>query len=653
MTVLRDLAQQAVDHGISVVAARMDGTKRPVGEWKQYQRRLAAGDELDRWFGDTQEAIGVICGRVSGGLEMIEFEGRAIKDGTYTRFQEAMLASGLADLWRRITDGYQETTPSGGLHVFYRCEHIEGNKKLARRRTDHGEIQVLIETRGEGGFVVIAPTTGNCHPTGRPWTRTKGSLETIATITPGERTAIHAVAESFDTYRNTDNPNSPTQPVDDERPGDRYNSHPDAIRRTYQLLKTHGWQLDHVDRDGTKYLTRPGKNTADGISATLGHPKTGGQGFYVFTTSSEFEAERSYNPFQVYTILQHQGDYAAAARHYAAEERAGEPDWTVTTGTPKEPPPLTEHPGITPINLNEVITGTFADEQWLVEPIIPKNRQTSIYAKGKSGKSLLGLEIACSLASGRPVAHEPEQPPTHVIYIDFEMTPGDLQERLLSLDHTPKQDDWTALETHLHYYLLQPFSPFDTREGGEQLVEIVQHHDAELIVIDTLIRSVEGEENSADTIKNFNRYTGQRIKALGKTLVRVDHAGKDDGRGQRGSSAKRDDVDLVWRLRSEPGASEGVTNMRLINDACRMSWVPQEIVVRRHDYPLRHEIPKKQLTDRESIAWQWLEDIDHPAEMGLTNTWETLKDRADKPEGVTRAHLQGAQKFRRRSDETA
>ena len=642
---LRALAQLAIDHDISVVPARMDGTKRPVGEWKQYQRRQATAEELDRWFHQEQEGIGVICGKVSGGLEMVEFEGRAIADGTYGRFQEAMLASGLADLWRRVTDGYQETTPTGGLHVFYRCETIEGNKKLARKRTNEGT-QVLIETRGEGGFVVVAPTSGACHPTGKPWVKAKGSLATIADITPGERAAIFGVAASFGTDERSDQPKA-TQPYEssEERPGDRYNESPGVVKRTYETLREHGWSLHHTDPDGTIHLTRPGKNTREGSSATLASPKTGGKGLYVFSTSTDFDGEQYYSPYAVKTILEHGGDFTASAKAIAAEETANEPKWDVTVGEKQPEEPLS---GLQPLNLTEVIEGTFADEQWLVEPILPRGRQTSIYAKGKAGKSLIGLEISCALASGRPVGQEAARPPQHVVYIDFEMTPSDLQERLLSLEYAPKHDDWQPLIEHLHYYMLQPFSPFDTREGGNELLEIVDRHDAQLVTIDTLIRSVEGEENSSDTIKNFNRYTGQRIKALGRTLLRIDHAGKDSTRGQRGSSAKRDDVDLVWRLTVEPGADEGIQNIRLLNDASRMSWVPQQVNIKRHEYPLKHEVQAEKLGDKESSAYLWLNEISHSRDMTQRETWEAVQERADRPDGIWKTHIQKAQGFRRR-----
>ena len=47
------------------------------------------------------------------------------------------------------------------------------------------------------------------------------------------------------------------------------------------------------------------------------------------------------------------------------------------------------------------------------------------------------------------------------------------------------------------------------------------------------------------------------LKEAGIALLRIDHAGKDLTRGQRGTSAKRDDVEVVWFLKKLPGETAG------------------------------------------------------------------------------------------------
>ena len=136
--VTTEVLQAALDFhaaGISVVPASENGSKAPIGSWKQYQVTRAGVDQLRDWFSGSATGIGIITGSVSGNLEMVEFEGRAVADGLLTEAREIAHASGLGELWEIIIKGYLEMTPSGGIHILYRIadEPVPGNTKLARR----------------------------------------------------------------------------------------------------------------------------------------------------------------------------------------------------------------------------------------------------------------------------------------------------------------------------------------------------------------------------------------------------------------------------------------------------------------------------------------------------------------------------------------
>ena len=76
-----------VDAGCSVIPIRGDGSKAPNGPWKAAQTVRAARDVVTGWLG--QGGIGVVCGAVSGHLEMFELEGRAVTDGYGQKLREA------------------------------------------------------------------------------------------------------------------------------------------------------------------------------------------------------------------------------------------------------------------------------------------------------------------------------------------------------------------------------------------------------------------------------------------------------------------------------------------------------------------------------------------------------------------------------------
>lgn len=92
------------------------------------------------------------------------------------------------------------------------------------------------------------------------------------------------------------------------RPGDAYNQ-----QATWeQVLDGSGWQHMY-DRGVEGYWCRPGKNPRDGHSATTNYGNS--NLFYVFTTDADgFESGESYSKFRVYSILNHGGDDAAAAK---------------------------------------------------------------------------------------------------------------------------------------------------------------------------------------------------------------------------------------------------------------------------------------------------------------------------------------------------
>lgn len=206
------------------------------------------------------------------------------------------------------------------------------------------------------------------------------------------------------------------------------------------------------------------------------------------------------------------------------------------------------------------------------DDVLARGRGHALYAGFKTGKSLFMLAVAAKLALVGVA----------VIYIDLEMGEDDLYDRLSDMGYGPETD-----LSGLHYAVLPSLPPLDTDLGGQALlarVDAVQelHPGAQVaVVIDTTARAVSGEENSADTYRGFARATGLGLKQRGITWARLDHSGKDQSKGQRGSSAKGDDVDVVWKLtRTDNG-------VELKRDASRMGWVPAKVAFRQTAEPLR------------------------------------------------------------------
>jgi hypothetical protein len=220
-----------------------------------------------------------------------------------------------------------------------------------------------------------------------------------------------------------------------------------------------------------------------------------------------------------------------------------------------------------PIDWNALRSRESTAGEFLVPGLLPAGRQVSVYARAKEGKSLLALDIALNLATGGNLFGEPNTTGSmSVIYLDMEMTEQDLLERLTDFGY----DQSTDL-TYLHYFLLPELAPLNTVPGARALEHLVDLYEPRLVIIDTLGRFVEGDENSSDTIRGFYKNTGVFLKKMGVSLLRLDHEGKDSSNGSRGSSAKNEDVDVVWRLSRSSG------QVTLKRQFSRVSWVPESV----------------------------------------------------------------------------
>lgn len=362
MTLL-DAALGLAETGLSVLPVTPDGSKSPAKNWKDYQTKAPTQAELQAWFTPgTYDGVGVITGAVSGNLEMFEIEGRAIH--LTGQLAQLMADNGFGDLWQRLCNGYLEQSPSGGLHWLYRVDGpARPNTKLAKRPATPEELalhkatetakaidsltgemldkrlaridamtpeqlpQVLIETRGEGGFTVTAPSNGRTHPTGKPWQLLAGSPTTIPTLTVDERDALYVLASTFDTMPTIEAPTTPAPKgtTPGVRPGDDFNQ-----RATWDdILIPHGWTRGKSFGNNCFGWVRPGKQLRDGISATTG--RNDGDNLYVFSTSTEFDTEKAYSKFAAYTLLEHAGDWSKAAKALAADGYGQEPHRDVTT----------------------------------------------------------------------------------------------------------------------------------------------------------------------------------------------------------------------------------------------------------------------------------------------------------------------------------
>ena len=317
------------DAGLSVLPA-IGRDKRPSVAWKKYQTRLPMEKEVAGWFRGRPDSICIVTGKVSGNLELLDFDsGGELFDAWFDSIPEKLRGSLVV-----------ETSQSGGRHVIYRCEQaVDGNLKLAQATRDGKQI-TLIETRGEGGLFLCSPSIG--------YELVQGELTLPPKLTTAERhSLLHAAWELNERRPDPTGSQSSFQLTDETRPGDKYNEDGDVVA----LLKKHGWKPRAELADGNQHWTRPGKPS--GTSATLKD-----RVFFVFSSNAApLEAGRAYSPFALYASLEHAGDFETAARELGAASRCGSFELApvmFASNTDKQTAPALNDPGIIPEHLFDV-----------------------------------------------------------------------------------------------------------------------------------------------------------------------------------------------------------------------------------------------------------------------------------------------------------
>jgi putative DNA primase/helicase len=348
---------------LSFIPVRPDGSKAPqLVSWDEFKGRRPTRDEAIAWFsGQPPPGIAIVGGKVSGNLLVLDFE--------FLDFYEEWLAlveaqaPGLAARLPMVrTPGKDE---AGGRHVYARSTGpAVPTSKLARitraeaeRRTGDPGKTTAVEVKAEKGYVLTVGCPPNCHETGRVYEHLSGPpIEETPTLTESEVNLLLSCARALERGDKASADRRPGPAGDANRPGDDFNR-----RASWGDVLPDGWRKVRENGE-VVYLCRPGKDA--GVSATIGYCRSerAGPKLYVFSTNAEpFEAERSYSKFEAYALLNHGGDFKAAARELArrgyGECRQGSADaaprpaegpptaWSTGRGTSRSPSPSSARSG--------------------------------------------------------------------------------------------------------------------------------------------------------------------------------------------------------------------------------------------------------------------------------------------------------------------
>jgi hypothetical protein len=141
---LKDLVPQYRAEGLSLFPLPWKSKRDDSFKWGVFQERLPTDAEIGKWFNGHPSNIAVVCGQVSGGLVVVEFD----NPDYFNEFDLAfMVRTGeRIDEFTRVTKGKR------GPHVWLRVKGITKSKKTPK-----------CEIRSDGNYIVVPPSV---HPDG-------------------------------------------------------------------------------------------------------------------------------------------------------------------------------------------------------------------------------------------------------------------------------------------------------------------------------------------------------------------------------------------------------------------------------------------------------------------------------------------------------
>lgn len=283
-----------------------------IKEWKEFQSRPMTEQECEKYFGDAY-GMALLCGGKRK-VTAIDFDLKYDLSGDLFERYKGKLDK---DLLKKM---YVQSTKNGGFHLVFSSDKVEGNQKLASRYTTAYEqhqtymenfsnpktrdkamrigsadkVRVLIETRGEGGYICINPTPN--------YKKVYGKLQEVSVedydILLSATREFNEIAEVKTDIRVSKYDEWKLSPFND------FNDRFDII----YYLSSNGWDTVGRTYGRSVRLKRPGQTHAK--SSALYDTET--KIFNVFSTSTVFDVNRGYTHSDIFIELECNGDTTLA-----------------------------------------------------------------------------------------------------------------------------------------------------------------------------------------------------------------------------------------------------------------------------------------------------------------------------------------------------
>jgi hypothetical protein len=292
--------------GYSVIPVNSE--KNPaISVWIQFQRRPMTPEECELHFKDVW-GIALLMG-TDKKLTALDLDLKYSLDKFFLGNYKKKLGKKL------LSQFYVQSTKNKGMHFVFSSDKIENNMKLASRETSpeeknevyvdnyenlrtrgkalkiamHYKSLAFLETRGEGGYIVMAPSPGYESIYGKIGHLSSEDYDEIMTISRSFNEFSELNKDyKIEKYRNSD-----------VNPFEEFIQRGDIL----SILYDNGWE---EIRETGNYIRLKRAGNPSSKSSALYDKVT--KVFTVFSTSTNFEPNRGYSAASVFVELEAEGD---------------------------------------------------------------------------------------------------------------------------------------------------------------------------------------------------------------------------------------------------------------------------------------------------------------------------------------------------------
>ncbi|WP_374086771.1 AAA family ATPase [Methylomicrobium lacus] len=178
--------------------------------------------------------------------------------------------------------------------------------------------------------------------------------------------------------------------------------------------------------------------------------------------------------------------------------------------------------------------------EWILENFIEQGSLNLLFGEPGAGKSLFALDWAFCITAGLNW-YDNRTKQTDVVIIAGEGFSG-IQRRLKALEQK-----YTTKSSYRLFISQQP-AQFLNGKNAELVAEEIKKKCSSpgLVIIDTLHRNMDGDENSSKDIGKFINHLDTFLKPLGAAVLIIHHSGHGNKERSRGSSSIRAAMDAEF-----------------------------------------------------------------------------------------------------------